>query len=740
MNSVNLKASVSFVGDGSTNKFYFGFDYINKQFVKVQVGAESSPLTYLTDYTVDDRSVTLTDAPEVGVAIRVYRETPSDRIVEWADGAFIKASQMTLESLQQLHLIEEAQDYPILNSLSRYPDGVNFNALSSRIINVSDPEDPQDVVTKHYMENVQGGFVEANTKILNEAKDTLSATQQTQSKAQTNETLSKAWAMSPISPDGIVDTDSPTGYTQSAKIWAVLAKEYAGLSKFKLPIGYYNSVAEMRKSETAIVGRPCVTLGYYEPNDGGGSVYIIRAKTDNDTDDGGSIIVLDNGSVAELLVDGEVNVKQFGARGDGTTDDLNPITKSIDLYSTIRIPDGKFYVSNSIFVKQSHKKLLLGQNTYIFTGKNKTNTGGTLQIVGPQWQEGNIPTSEDEITAYIEDIYINGGHFYNNDETNSDNVIGMVTAKNCVIENVTIDRGGRKGITAQYGCKDLKIKNCIIHNCMCGISIEHFGSDILIDGNTITNISVGATNNYYLNDGIYTDVKAIIAHNYIENINNAGIYVMHNEEHQIVENDIKKCNVGILVSHGSAMIANNVITETPSAGILTSEAVNVRVIGNNISGTTAPLRSNNKEQATNVNIRNNYLSGSVYGITLVNTGVVNITNNYIETTATVGIYLATNKKEEIIMGNEVKTKDITSSSIAIWSTDGSGKRIYIGNILYAKTNIMADGEVIAIGNNGDGAKDYTGASPLIKNNVMNGTVYALNTTVTSKEQLKEDEK
>ena len=224
MNSVNLKASVSFVGDGSTNRFYFGFDYINKQFVKVQVGADNSPLTYLTDYTVDDRSVTLTDTPDVGVAIRVYRETPSDRIVEWADGAFIKASQMTLESLQQLHLIEEAQDYPILSSLSRYPDGINFNALNSRITGVSDPKDPQDAVTKHYMENVQGGFIAENTKILNEAKDTLSATQQTQSKAQANETLSKAWATSTESPDNADDTQSSTGKTQSSRSWALYSE------------------------------------------------------------------------------------------------------------------------------------------------------------------------------------------------------------------------------------------------------------------------------------------------------------------------------------------------------------------------------------------------------------------------------------------------------------------------------------------------------------------------------------
>ena len=241
MNSVNLKASVSFVGDGSTKKFYFGFDYINKQFVKVQVGVDSSPLTYLTDYTVDGRSVTLTDTPAVGVAIRVYRETPSDRIVEWADGAFIKASQMTLESLQQLHLIEEAQDYPILNSLSKYPDGVNFNALDSRVVNVRDPEDPQDAVTKHYMESVQDGFVARNTSLLeqantqatnakNSASSSATSASQSASSASASETSnqsSKKWAESTSSPDLETDTDSTTGLTQSSRSWALYSKAKA---------------------------------------------------------------------------------------------------------------------------------------------------------------------------------------------------------------------------------------------------------------------------------------------------------------------------------------------------------------------------------------------------------------------------------------------------------------------------------------------------------------------------------
>ena len=148
---------------------------------------------------------------------------------------------MTLENLQQLHLIEEAQDYPILNSLSKYPDGVNFNALGSRVINVSDPKDPQDAVTKHYMESVQNGFVTANTILVQEATKQASAAKSSQEAAKTSETnahtsetnselshqKAKKWAEATDSPDGEADTDSATGKTQSSKEWALYSKTKA---------------------------------------------------------------------------------------------------------------------------------------------------------------------------------------------------------------------------------------------------------------------------------------------------------------------------------------------------------------------------------------------------------------------------------------------------------------------------------------------------------------------------------
>ena len=193
-------------------------------------------------------------------------------------------------------------------------------ATSEITITLTLPKTAEEIATVAAGYAAKAAESEAKAKQLEAtANNYLQTTQQAMTLANEYANISKAWAEGNASPDGVVDTDSPTGYTQSAKIWAALAKEYAGLSKFKLPIGYYNSVAEMKASETAIVGRPCVTLGYYWPNDGGGAVYIIRSKKESDVDDGGSILVLDTGNVAELIIDGPINVKQFGARADNST-------------------------------------------------------------------------------------------------------------------------------------------------------------------------------------------------------------------------------------------------------------------------------------------------------------------------------------------------------------------------------------------------------------------------------------
>ncbi len=230
-NTTGFKARVEYeVTDGTQMTYTFPFSYLRKKFVMVSIlhsDASETALEYGVDYTVNDLSVSLTAPAQVGEHIIIYRQTSTDKIVTWNDGSILLARDMNTEDAQMLHLQEEQQDYIMAHAISTKVTSdkeVLWDALNHRVINVSDPKDPQDVVTKNYMESVQGGFVAANTKILNDAKDTLSATKQTQSKAQSNETLSKAWATSTESPDNAEDAQSSTGKTQSSRSWALYSE------------------------------------------------------------------------------------------------------------------------------------------------------------------------------------------------------------------------------------------------------------------------------------------------------------------------------------------------------------------------------------------------------------------------------------------------------------------------------------------------------------------------------------
>lgn len=94
----------------------------------------------------------------------------------------------------------------------------------------------------------------------------------------------------------------------------------------------YNTVADMKADTNLKAGAFAQTLGYRSINDGGTSVYKIRVKTVDDVSDNGSVIVLNDANlVAELVpINGTVNVKQFGAYGNGTIEDTDFIQDTIN--------------------------------------------------------------------------------------------------------------------------------------------------------------------------------------------------------------------------------------------------------------------------------------------------------------------------------------------------------------------------------------------------------------------------
>ena len=238
-NTTGFKARVEYeVTDGTQKTYTFPFSYLRKKFVMVSIlhsDASETALEYGVDYTVNDLSVSLTTPAQVGEHIIIYRQTSTDKIVTWNDGSILLARDMNTEDVQMLHLQEEQQDYIMAHAISTKVTSdkeVLWDALNHRVSNVSDPKDPQDAVTKHYMESVQNGFVSTNTSLVQEATKQASAAKSSQTNAKTSETNSeishqkaKKWAEATDSPDGEVDTQSRTGKTQSSRSWSLQAEE-----------------------------------------------------------------------------------------------------------------------------------------------------------------------------------------------------------------------------------------------------------------------------------------------------------------------------------------------------------------------------------------------------------------------------------------------------------------------------------------------------------------------------------
>lgn len=244
-NTTGFKARVEYeVTNGTQTTYTFPFSYLRKKFVMVSIlhsDATETALEYGVDYTINDLSVSLTTPAQVGEHIIIYRQTSTDKIVTWNDGSILLARDMNTEDAQMLHLQEEQQDYIMAHAISTKVTSdkeVLWDALNHRVINVSDPKDPQDAVTKNYMETVQGGFVAANKVLVQEATKQASAAKSSQEAAKTSETnahtsetnseishqKAKKWAEATDSPDGEADTDSTTGKTQSSKSWALYSK------------------------------------------------------------------------------------------------------------------------------------------------------------------------------------------------------------------------------------------------------------------------------------------------------------------------------------------------------------------------------------------------------------------------------------------------------------------------------------------------------------------------------------
>lgn len=266
------KASVIYEGNASQLVYAFPFDYLRKKFVKVEdIYTNITELTIGVDYTVEDKQVRLVKGIPLGHSVKIYRETTTAPLVEWQDASVLRSADLSLQEVQLLHLAEETADKVFDSGMSTAYDNPNcWDGQYKRIINAIDPIEDGDVVTLRYIKANQDS-------LLNQLKNTgatqnssIVATGDTQNKrltdtgnayvstmttlkdtattkandASNSAELSKKWAMSSSSPDGV------TG-SKSAKTWADEAKTSASNSASSASASQFSATASASSASNA---------------------------------------------------------------------------------------------------------------------------------------------------------------------------------------------------------------------------------------------------------------------------------------------------------------------------------------------------------------------------------------------------------------------------------------------------------------------------------------------------------
>lgn len=222
-------------------------------------------------------------------------------------------------------------------------------------------------------------------------------------------------------------------------MWDTLQRRNDQKMKYLMDNGtmWVDSVSDLR-SYDASVGEVVATKGYYTPNDGGNSFFVVRADS-SDTDDGGSIIILDNGNVAELITDGTVTPEQFGAKGDGVTDDADAVQNAINFGETINLTKKYLLGTQLVITKSVH--LIGAKNT------RKVSADSTF-VITDDFSDGAIIRLDTSVDGYLTGVYIENL-----------NITGNYTDG---------DASGVTGIYVPDSCYHLTFRNVQIAYCHYG--------------------------------------------------------------------------------------------------------------------------------------------------------------------------------------------------------------------------------------------------------------------------------
>lgn len=387
---------VSYSGDGTTTVFPVPFYFLANPDLNVYVGGAEFTTGYTVTGAGDEAggSVEITPAPGVGAQVVIIRNPDLLQQTRLPPNDPFPSTSVE-DMIDKLTMIVQRHG----DLLGRVPvladsdvDGAGaYHANQNRMQDLGDPVNSQDAVNLRTMQSAVADLVSTGggdivlALLANNVDPTLGA--------------------------ALIGFDGGT-----------LANFF--LSKNNRVV---DSIAALRALTKTTYTRAFVT-GYYAAGDGGGAPYWYDPTDTTSADNGGTIIVASDGGRWKLANIDVITVKQFGAKGDGTTDDTAAIQNTINAFPSgncrIRFPKGVYKVTSAITVANGRTHL---EGDGIFA----------TQILF-------VPTANGvcfQFTAGASVLYqtsLRDMTFYSNDSTYSKVAIDLVDTSQFVLDNVSI--------------------------------------------------------------------------------------------------------------------------------------------------------------------------------------------------------------------------------------------------------------------------------------------------------------
>lgn len=313
----------------------------------------------------------------------------------------------------------------------------------------------------------------------------------------------------------------------------------------------FNTIEDMKKSTNLSENSFVETYGFYELGDGGSAKYKIRKITNVDVIDNIKLFALDNDNtlVAELLINKEMNTKQFGLIGDGITDETTKLKE--------------------FFGNEKIEKYIVNNGTYLIDGDININSNSYIVFM----ENAIIKRKATNNTHYFmfnignkNNVTIKGAHLIGDKDEHTGTTgewgygIHVYSSQNINIEDCIIEKTWGDGIYIGYSYteastqipKYIYVNNAKIINCSRNGIAVCSGEDIIISnsyiyGTTRTNPKAGIDIEPEAPESINPYLKNVTIDNIITESNIVGISLTTNKQ---VENLTINNHSSIMESEG----------------------------------------------------------------------------------------------------------------------------------------------------------------------------------------------